>query len=371
MKMTLPIPKNKDEITVDYLNTVLKDNLLKGNNKIISIKDGKEIPPQFKSEVYRIQLTYEIETSDLPTSIIIKLATKNPGINSLLQNIQGYYKESQFYKQLNEIPELNTAKVFYSSVNTEKNQFIIIMEDLNLRSLNVASQENEINLDFALSIIKYFALIQSKFWNYEGNQLFKSIEWLKEPNFALYLKDLTIKMFEERKASFIKRNKNKLMDKTVKTINTMNIQHLYEENFPSDLKNCTLVHGDPQPTNVFINDSNNEMMMVDWQYSSVGYGIKDVILLLGIWIKKDITSDEILKIKNFYYEELIRNGVKNFSRQDFETQWKNCLLLSLCNIASVSENENIGEDEEKKRKYKDYLNVSETRFINFLQNQDF
>ncbi|ORX88296.1 hypothetical protein BCR32DRAFT_288802 [Anaeromyces robustus] len=369
--MTLSIPKNKDEITVDYLNTVLENTLLKGNNKIISIKDGKEIPPQFKSEVYRILLTYENETTNLPTSIIIKLATKNPGINSLLQNIQGYYKESQFYKQLNEISTLNTAKVFYSSVNPEKNQFIIIMEDLNLRDFHVASQENEIDLNFAFNIIKYFALLQSKFWNYKENQIFKSIEWLKEPNFALYLKDLTIQMFEERKSSFIERNKNKLMDKTIKTINTIDIQNLYKENFPSDLKNCTLVHGDPQPTNVFINNHNNEMMMVDWQYSSIGYGIKDVILLLGIWIKKDITSNEILKIKNFYYEELIRNGVKDFSKQEFETQWKNCLLLSLCNIASVSEKENIGEDEEKKRKYKDYLNVSETRFINFLQNQEF
>jgi len=369
--MVESIPKNKQEITVQYLNNVLKEKVLKNNNKIISIKDGEGIQQDFKSEVYRIIPTYEHEDEQLPKSLIIKLATKNPGINSLLQNIQGYYKEEQFYKQLGQIPEIKTPEIYYSLVNDAKNEFIIIMEDLNLRNLRIASQENEIDSKFALSIVKYFAHLQSKFWNYKGNQHFTSIEWLKEPNFALYLKDLTIKMFEERKLSFIERNKHRLIGKTIATIKNMDINKLYEQNFPSDLKNCTLVHGDPQPKNVFIDEANQEIMMVDWQYSSVGYGIKDVVLLLGIWISKNTTKDEILNIKNVYYEELVKNGVKDFSREEFEQQWNNCLLLSLCNIASVSEKENIGDDLEKQRKYKEYLEVSESRFINFIQNQDF
>jgi len=368
--MSIPIPKKKEEITVDYLNSVLKDTLLK-DNKIVSIKDGEAIPPQFKSIVNRIIPTYEKDDANLPKSFVIKIATSNPGIKSLLKHIQGYYKEAEFYKILEKIPELKTPKVYYSSVSSKKTEFIIIMEDLKLKKLEVASQAESINYDFAIAIVKYFALLQSKFWNYEGNQLFKSIEWMKNTNFALYLKDLTIQMFEERKGSFIERNKKKLNEKTISIINTADIKKLYDENFPADLKHCSLVHGDPQPTNVFIDKENKEIVMVDWQYSSLGHSLKDVVLLLGIWLSRTTTKEEILKIKEFYYNELIKNGVKDFSKEDFEKQWKNCLLLSLCNIASVSENENIGDDEEKKKQYKDYLDLSESRFINFIQNQEF
>jgi len=368
--MTTKIPKTRNDITVDYLNSVLKETLLK-DNKIISIKDGEKIPPQFKSTVNRIIPTYEHEDASLPKSLIIKIATSNPGIKNLLKHVQGYYKEAEFYKVLEKVPELKTPKVYYSAVNNKKTEFIIIMEDLELRKLKVASQAIGININFALGIVKYFALLQSKFWNYEGNTLFKSVEWMKETNFSLYLKDLTIQMFEERKQSFIERNKSKLNEKTISTINTVDIKKLYEENFPTDLKHCTLVHGDPQPTNVFINKEDKEIVVVDWQYSSIGYALKDVVLLLGIWVSRSTTKEDIIKIKDCYYDELIKNGVKDFSREDFEKQWKNCLLLSLCNIASVSENENIGDDEEKKQQYRDYLDLSESRFINFLQNQDF
>jgi thiamine kinase-like enzyme len=368
--MSVRIPKNRNEITVDYLNTVLKNTLLK-DNKIVSIKDGETIPPQFKSIVHRILPTYENDDDSLPKSFIIKLATDNPGIKSLLKHIQGYYKEVKFYTSLGKIPELKTPKVYYSAVSSSKSKFIIIMEDLNLRNLNVASQGESIDFNFALNVIKYFALLQSKFWNYEGNSKFKEAEWMKDTNFALYLKDLTIQMFEERKLSFIERNKSKLNEKTVQTIQTVDIKKLYDENFPKDLKHCTVVHGDPQPTNVFIDKANQSIVMVDWQYASIGYALKDVVLLLGIWLSRNTPKEEILKLKDAYYEELIKQGVKDFSREDFEHQWKNCLLLSLCNIASVSENENIGDDEEKKQKYKDYLDLSESRFINFIKNQDF
>ncbi|ORX43817.1 hypothetical protein BCR36DRAFT_586513 [Piromyces finnis] len=369
--MAIPIPESKDEITVEYLNQILKDSILNNNNKIISIKDGENIPPSFKSEVFRIIPTYKNDNYNLPKSLIIKLATKNSGINALLQNIQGYYKEVQFYKQLEKLPELKTPKVYYSSVADTKNKFIIVMEDLSLKNLTVANQDNEIDYEMAISIVKYFSLLQSKFWNYKENSLFETIEWMKEPNFAIYLKDLTIQMFEERKFNFIERNQHRLNEKTIETIKGIDIKQIYERNFPSDLKNCTLVHGDPQPTNVFIDNTNNEIIMVDWQYSSIGYGIKDIVLLLGIWLSSKTTKDEILKIKNFYYEELVKYGVKDFSRDEFEQQWNNCLLLSLCNIASVSEKENIGDDIEKQKKYKAYLDSSESRFINFIQNQDF
>ena len=54
----------------------------------------------------------------------------------------------------------------------------------------------------------------------------------------------------------------------------------------------------------------------------------------------------------------------------YDEDWKNSMLVTLANIASVSTEENIGDDIEKKKKYQEYLDTAERRFIKFFENAD-
>ena len=359
---TNTIPNSFSEITIDYLNEILSKEL---SSKIISFTKGEKIEEGYTGEINRIIPIYEKEINTLPKSLIIKLATKNKGINKLLTETKGYEKEIKLYSIFSKYKNLNLPKIYFSNINQDKSKFILIMEDLKNRNLKQIKLEEGFDINFSYKIIDFYSKLQSLFWNIEKHSELKFIE---EYNFSLYLKDLTISNFDKRKENFIKQNTNLLNEDTINLIRKIDIKKLYELTNPINKKNLTLLHGDSQLSNLFYDNEN--IIMIDWQYSSIGIGLKDVIIILGISLEGEYTKDDIEKLKKNYYDKLINFGVQNYSFNEFNIDWNNCLLLSFSNIISAFNEENIGDDIQKKNKYFNYLNVSSKRFINFIQNQN-
>ena len=363
----LSFPTTYDELTIEFLNKALENQF---KSKIISFNKGKELEPGFTGEIHRINLTFENKSDNLPKSSIIKFQTSNEGINSFMTKIQGYEKEIKIYKILSNISELNVAKIYFSQINKEGSKYIIIMEDLIERGLFKANNDNPFDMKIFKLIIEYFAKLHSKFWG-PDNQ--KNIEWIKENNFGEYMKEFTIKNFDNKKNYFIDNNKNILNEKTINMIKSIKIEDLFELINPLNERNknnTTLLHGDPQCNNLFINENKDSMVMIDWQYINIGLGLKDIIIFIGITLdENNIKPEDILEMKNLYYNLLIKNGVKDYNRERFDEDWKNLVLISLCNIISASAEENIRDDEEKKKKYSKYIFIAEKRFIAFIQNQ--
>ena len=360
-------PKKYSEITLEYLNKVLEPKL---NSKLVSFKKGEEIEPGFTGEVTRIIPEFKEINENLPKSLIIKFQTDNQGIRTFMAKIKGYEKEIKIYEILNSINELNTAKIYHSELSQDGSHYLIIMEDLNERGLFRIDREKPFDIKTLKLIVQYFSILHSNFWG-EENQT--KINWIKNYNFGEYMKEFTIQNFDKKKSFFINNNKNKLSDSLVNIIQNLKISDLYEKINPESEKNkkrITLLHGDTQPGNLMINSERNKMAMIDWQYINIGLGLKDIILFIGITLdENNITGEDIQELKKLYLNCLKEKGI-NYDNDVFEEDWKNLCLISLCNIISASAEENIGNDEEKRKKYGDYLVISENRFITFLQKQN-
>ena len=359
----ITFPTSFSELTNDWLSQISISHF---PSKIISFSEGDKIAEGFTGEVVRIIPKYETEKEENPQTLIIKFATSNPGINQLLTNTKGYLKEIELYKVLYKYEDfLHVPKVYYSAINKENSKYIMILEDLSNRKMEKGNQVKPIDFAFSCRIVDYFAKLHSIFW--DKPEVFQNLQWIKDYSFVDYLRDLTIKMFETRKENFLKRNEQRLEQKTIDIIKTMDIKELYEKTSGHRKSNVTLLHGDTQPTNLLYNEK--EMAMIDWQYSSFGVGCKDLIIFLGIWINETtLTREEVKGIKDRYYNKLIENGVSDYKREIFEEDWSNLLKITLANIASVSTEENIGDDQEKKKRYQEYLDCAEKRFICFYQN---
>ena len=360
-------PTNISEITVDFLNKVLENQF---KSKIISFNKGDDIEPGFTGEVNRIVLTFTEKKDNLPKSLILKFQTSNPGINAFMTKIKGYEKEIKIYEILSNIPDLNVAKIYYSAINKEGSKYIMIMEDLNERGLIKPNNEQPFDLQIFKLIVKYFAKFHAYFWGLENQ---KNVEWIKHYNFGEYMKEFTVKNFDNKKNYFIFNNKKLLNEDTIEMIKKINIVELFELINPSNDRNkdnTTLLHGDPQCNNLLLNENKDSMVMIDWQYINIGLGLKDVILFIGIMNdENNINNEEIMELKNLYFDSLIKNGVKNYTRERFDEDWKNLTWVCLCNIISASSEENIGDDEEKRKRYSEYIFIAEKRFITFIQNQ--
>ena len=360
-------PMNFSEITVDFLNKALKDQL---KSSIKSFSKGKEIEPGFTGEVIRILLSYEDNNESLPKNLILKFQTSNPGINAFMTKIHGYENEIKIYQILSSISGLNLPKIYYTSINKEGSKYIMIMEDLNEKGYMKAGNEKPFDMKIFKLIVEYFSKLQAYFW---GKENLKSIEWTKNSNFGEYMKTFTTLNFDKKKKYFIENNKNLLNNDTIEIIKNIKIEELFELINPYNKRNennITLLHGDPQCNNLLINEKKESMVMIDWQYINIGLGLKDVILFIGIMLdENNIKTEDIIQLKNIYFDSLVKNGVKSYERERFDEDWKNLTILCLCNIISASAEENIGDDIEKKEKYNKHILTAEKRFITFIQKQ--
>ena len=368
--MSKNFPKDFSELSIEYLNKVLFPKL---KSEIISYKEGEKIEPGFTGKIVRIIPQYKENKENkenLPKSFIIKFHTDNINIRTFMSKIKAYEKEIKIYEILNKINKLNTPQIFHSQIDSEGTNYIVIMEDLNSKGLFNMSKENPLDINILKLIVEYFAELHSTFW---GKERQTNIEWINDYNFGNYMKEFTINNFDKKKNFFIFNNKKILNENLINIIKNINILELYEKIEPNSDKNrgrTTLLHGDTQIGNLLINKDKNKMAMIDWQYINIGLGLKDIILFIGITLDENsIKENDINELKYLYYNSLVKKGI-NYDKNLYEEDWKNLCMISLCNIISASAEENIGNDEEKKKKYGKYLSISEKRFITFLQKQN-
>jgi len=361
------IPSNFSEINVEFLNKALENQF---KSKIESFSKGKELEPGFTGEVVRIIPTFCEKKGILPKSLILKFQTSNPGINAFITKIHGYENEINIYKILSNIPELRVPKIYYTDINKEGSKYVMIMEDLNEKGYVKGNNEKPFDMKMFKSIIEYFSILHANFWGIEKQ---KNINWIKNYNFGEYIKEFTIANFDKKKNYFIENNKHLLHTDTIEMIKNIKIKELFELINPNNERNknnTSLLHGDPQCNNLFHSENNDSIIMIDWQYINIGLGLKDVILFIGIMLdEENIKTEDIMELKNLYFNLLVKHGVNNYNREIFDEDWKNLTMVCLCNIISASAEENIRDDEEKKKKYNKHILTAEKRIIVFIQNQ--
>ena len=307
-------PKNFSELTLDFLNSVLEKEF---NSRIKSFTKGKELDPGFTGEVHRISLVFTEEKDKLPKSLIIKFQTSNSGINAFMTKIKGYEKEIKIYKIISNIIELNLPKVYYAQINKEGSKYLMIMEDLEERGFVKPDREKPFDVKIFKLIVEYFSKLQSNFWGEESQ---KNIEWIKNNNFGEYMKEFTINNFDKKKNYFLENNRKLLNKDTIDMIKNIKIEELFELINPNNIRNknnTTLLHGDPQCNNLFINKNNDLMTMIDWQYINIGLGLKDIILFIGTMLdENNIKKEDLMELKDLYFNSLIKNGIKNYERKN-------------------------------------------------------
>ena len=271
----LKIPAALDTITTEWLTKALHSTGMITNATVKSFDINMLGEGQgFTGQIGRFQLDYDIEEEDAPRSLVAKFPAINPKVRATLNRFRIYEREIRFYQEIAEEIELRTPHFYYSDLDIETGESILLLEDLtHARVGNNVAGCSPAEAELA---IRDLAKFHATWW--ESPQL-EEIRWM--PAFdddAESLQELYQQLWEP----FTEKFKDFLSDEFLELgfrfgKNVVNIGKQLSQ--PPQ----TIVHGDYRLDNLLFSspESGTMLTVIDWQVAQRGRGVSDVAYFLG------------------------------------------------------------------------------------------
>ena len=118
------IPFTFDEVTPQWLGEVLGTNV--ANFESEKIGEGVGL----MGDIYRVELNYASNKSDLPPSVVVKLPSSFEENRQQGIALGMFEAEVKFYDELGDATGTGLPNIHYASINSGTAEFVIVMEDL-------------------------------------------------------------------------------------------------------------------------------------------------------------------------------------------------------------------------------------------------
>ena len=312
----ISIPTKPEDITLEWLNLVLKDNLK--NHAINSYTANYSFESGNTSEVIDIHLKYNNPDCLLPTRMIAKLDSQNPEVKQMIDGLGFYIREAKFYKDFLDIG-FETAKCYYSDYNVDTQQMVILLEHL----APASSPSWGINIEQVEYACNALSIFHSKWWN---DQTLKSKDCLLQIPSEDFLLPLLNAAHSGTGSVF------NIFGKEANT--SIDCINVFSEKFDIIMnwvkkRPFTLVHGDYHAKQLFFpTKAGGQFAVIDWQYPFVAPGMWDLARMLALCVD---TTTRLLHQDNIiqnYLSQLTAQGIINYSREDLDMDLKIAALYS-------------------------------------------
>lgn len=305
----MPFPTIPDEITSKWLTQSLLDaDVIKGG--WVDSFEAKTIGgvKGALGQLIRVTLTYEPTDTLAPHTLIAKFAPANAEWRMNLHHAGFFESEVRFYRELAEQVTLSIPQCYYSALNEETGEFVLLLEDLaparnGDRIVGCSPAEAEL-------AIREAARFHAAWW---GNPQLIQSHWAHSPGVSntfqvvQYLYQQSWKPFTSRLASSLPKTiveiGRRLEDQMIQVY-----EHLHR---PPQ----TLVHNDFMLDNFFFAevDGGFSLTVVDWQLLTVGRGAMDVASLLGGNLSIDDRRRHEMDLLRTYHAVLMEHDVCAYS----------------------------------------------------------
>lgn len=310
-------PQHPEEITADWITFALRragvisKNSVKNINKDI-IGGGKG----FLSSVVKVELQYDMPGESLPNSVVVKIEPENESYKQFGEQTHVFEREIKFYSTIAKNIDIRLPKVYFTV--DKPPAFCIVMEDLS--SYAPGNQIIGMHHNKVIETVKLIARIQAKFWN---NENLNALDWMPETNF-IKVDQGYWDSFIDKFSSYLNQRQIEIGEKVVRSVDW-----LVKE---KSRRTKTVVHCDLREDNLMFgkDETENEILIIDWQLAIKSIGAFDVARLVGgseLVLERQGHEFEVLQ---YWYKELLENGVKNYSWDEAVYDFKLCALFCLC-----------------------------------------
>ncbi|NRA39611.1 MAG: phosphotransferase [Planctomycetes bacterium] len=298
-----------ERINADWLTGLLheKDALNKDDKvKSFELERFGEIGQM--SAVYRINLTYESGILG-PQTLVLK--TTMPEVKNRLLNkvFDVFSKEIRSYALPDPTSGLLRPRCWYATEHTLSGSAFLILDDLGHWRGSPALER--VTLNDAERIVLALANHHASWW--DKPELQTLAFQTTSQNLAEVLGPMCVMSWKKARQVM-----NSLVDKEVMQVldQYMENQQAISDHLIAGPK--TLIHGDLNSNNIFIEDISGQVCAIDWQSTHIGNWAEDIAYFLVMGLQEKDYATHGSRLVTLYRDELKRQGVEmnddDFSR---------------------------------------------------------
>jgi ecdysteroid kinase len=265
-------------------------------------------------DIYRVTLTHG-QASSGPSSVVVKLPSSFEENRAQGVALGMFEAEVRFYNELAHQAPVGVPKVYLADIATGTADFVIVMEDLSAYAL--VAQESGMTAAQAHAAVRVLASIHATWWNNVQNP---DLEWIPSmigPRIELVDQILPgiFPAFAEGFAKYLPSGGLEIFETF--TGNYMKINRVLAERSP-----WTLVHQDFRVENLlFGTDTDNTVMVLDWQGIGRGPGAYDLAYLLGGSMRETLRQSHEQDLVRTYHQSLQQYGVADYSLEQCQDDY--------------------------------------------------
>jgi thiamine kinase-like enzyme len=319
------IPSTVKEITGEWLNDVLPEEFGEITGFTwVDLGEGVGI----LGEVSRLNLIYAPGQTG-PATLISKCQSPAKENISLCQTMGYYLREVNFYEQEIKNLPVNVPACYFADIDDEAVPFVLLLEEI--PEVTIMDQITGADIQRTASVFSMLAKLHAHYW--ETDALY-ALEWLPSMNNPKHKESgpLAAELLEGFRTNWGSRVSTTILDIVAELIP----RYADFLDWAVTQGNQTFAHNDARCENYLLSHDGS-ITMIDFQYCTRFWGVWDI----SNWLSASLTVEDRRRhdkdLVNHYYDELVANGVKEYSIEQCWLDLKASLMIQT--VSQIIDNE--------------------------------
>jgi hypothetical protein len=266
-------------------------------------------------ESVRFELNYLRAGSDAPASLVGKFPSPNSESRETGVKLGNYLREVRFYQQLAPKALIHTPRCYFTDVDEQTSEFVLIMEDL--APAEQGDQLKGVTLEQARLVVVEAARLHASHWADDGLEALPWVSNTKAAPPSVVTNDMVTALwmgFKDRYGPRLLPHWIEAGERLSARYSTLASRH--------DGPRC-LTHNDYRPDNMmFASDHGGyPVTVLDWQSFAYGAGATDVAYFLAGALPPHVRRAHEPEFLALYHRTLTDLGVSGYGMDDLKRHY--------------------------------------------------
>jgi hypothetical protein len=337
---SVAIPDDLRSLTPEWVTAALQQRGQLQNARVVDLK-MQTIGLGRMGAIARVQLTFEGDPGEVPTTLIAKLPTE-VNENRIFGEISGmYWREILFYEELRDEVPVRTPRLWYSAMTVkvppgdrirrvakladwfpqrvlerflalrrkqaavQRPRYLLLMEDMT--PARAGDMRKDSSIKTCDHVLRAIAALHATFWK---SPRLADVRWL---NGLAINPRMRHRLYMGARAKFVERHKQHLTAEDLAVLDWIDrhgpsLSRIFDRDAPP-----TVIHCDLRFDNVLFNaESGEPIAYIDWQLAAIGPAAFDVAYFLSAALDTSVSQEDELALLHVYHQTLLSNGVTQY-----------------------------------------------------------